>query len=335
MAKHNTLSMLMALVVVGGAFTIACTSPSDNTADGNGGGGGSDKAGSGGKASGGSGGKASGGTAGKDSSGSGGSKDSGGSAGSASAGSAGSSSAGAAGSAMMAAAGAGGTAMMPMGGAMAASGPVTGPGVFFSGADMNISKMFEADAKAGYTYVTSNGVADKVTIVPVDDPLLPAGTKFAISIDAPSTTNGNVILGFNFRENKPDGKWNWFDASAYAGIQFWAKSPLVASVWNFTLVDSANLPMTPSVAGENVGTCPEATRDLCPGVRGKTTILRNTWKKFVVSFKEIASESLTAAELDAKNIGRVDLLQRSPDNKGAKVWMTGVKLLKQDELAVP
>lgn len=331
MTNSKTLTMLLVGAVLGSGW--ACSSKDDNSG-GKGGNGGSDSSsgGSGGKSSGGSGGSNKGGSGGSKSGGTGGTAmgGSGGTGMGATGGTGGTAMGGSGGTAM---GGSGGTAMGGTGGTpMTAPGPVTGPGVLFSGADMNVTKLLATDAMAGYAYVTSAGTAGQVNVVAETDPALPMGTKFSWQIDSPTTSQSNVIFGFNFRQNKPDGKWNWYDATGYAGIQFWAKTSANAAVWNFTLVDATNLPSTSAVAADNVGTCPSAMREQCPGVKGKPTIVKNTWQQFKVAFTGLSSDSLVAGELDVKNLGRVDLILLAQNSAGIKLWVTGVKLLKQDEL---
>lgn len=329
MTNAKTLTMLLVGAILGSSW--ACSS-SDNSG-GKGGDGGSDsssKGGSGGKSSGGSGGSNKGGAGGSKTGGTGGTAMGGGAGGTATGGAP--VMGGAGGTPVMG--GAGGTPVMGgTGGTPMALGPVTGPGVLFSGADMNVSKLLATDAMAGYAYVTSAGTAGQVNVVAETDPALPMGTKFSWQIDSPTTSQNNVIFGFNFRQNKPDGKWNWYDATGYAGIQFSAKTSANAAVWNFTLVDATNLPSTSAVATDNLGTCPSAMREQCPGVKGKPTIVKNTWQQFKVAFADLSSDSLVAGELDVKNLGRVDLILLAQNNTGIKLWITGVKLLKQEELA--
>ncbi len=265
--------------------------------------------------SGGSGGGGKGGGAGK-SGGSGGSK-SGGSGGSANGGSGGSANGGS-----------GGSANGGSGGAMVQIPAISGDGVVFSGKDMTLTKLVAGDATPGYFYAapTADGVKG-VKVEAVSDAALPEGTKYAITAELNTAVEGNFIMGWNWREDSAGGKWNYADISQYAGVSFWTKSDTTAAAVAFTGVymynDTGFLE-----SSEFGGIC--AAEPCATPVEYSAVVARKTWTKTEIRFSDF---NAGVPKLAATS--RVDLLQVrfSAGGPSAKVYITGMKLLKESELA--
>jgi hypothetical protein len=320
---------LVACVVLGSAAYLASCSPSSTPDDS--GGGGSSSGGKGGSASAGKGGNASGGSGGSNA---GGSSAGGGSAGGGSAGggSAGGSMGGSGGSAV----GSGGMAGMAPGGSAGSPPSTSGPGVFFSGADMNVTKLVATDAQPGYFYVSQTAPAG-IKIEPVSDPALPAGTKYAVTATLDptvSTPSGfNFIVGWNWRQDTADKKWNYFDVSQFAGVSFWVKAETTGPAIVFTSYiqyDSTNFRADSSYGG----TCTKAgtEADPCPAFptyEGVTVRKTEGWKRIVQRF----SYNVTGTP-DLKSVARIDLLKLRTSTGGPadKILITGLQLLKEADL---
>lgn len=185
---------------------------------------------------------------------------------------------------------------------------------------MTVTKLQASDAGPGYFYAVPN-VPLGPQIVEVSSPELPMGTKYAASFALMDQSEGNFIVGWNWRQN--DGqKWSWFDMSAYAGISMWVKADKLMAFNSFLLYDPSNI-LTTDGGG---GTC---TQEPCaPVPNGTPVVVRTTWTRVVQRFSEFVSGTP-----DLTKQGRVDLLQlRLGAGPGATVWITGVQLLKENEL---
>lgn len=311
------LRSVVACVVLGSAGYLASCSSGSGDGDG-------DSGGKGGSASGGKGGSTSGGKGGSTSGGKGGSA-SGGSGGVASGGSGGSAAGGSAG-------GMGGSP--PAGGAGGMPPAPSGDAAFFSGKEMAVKKLVAGDAMPGYFYNSENAVGP--TFVEVSDPMLPEGTKYAVTFHlADPTKGGNFIVGWNWRQNTADKKWSPFDAKAYAGFSFWTKleSPERAVGFNIIGYDSSNFPNA-SMMG---GSCTNASTDIdpCPPVTDLSTVTSTKlagWEKKIVRF-DYAPTGMVKLE----SFLRVDLLKSRISAGGGdhKLFLTGVQFLKEAEIPAP
>ncbi len=196
----------------------------------------------------------------------------------------------------------------------------------FSGTDMNFAKLVAADAGPGYVYASSMSVAVTLDYPTVSDALLPAGVDTAIHGVFTTVAFSNVIVGFNFRPNA-NNLWQWFDASKYKGIEFWAKAGSTAAL-KINTVDGSNLPMNPSDPLEaNKGLCPGATRAECEPIHSVTKIVRTSWEKFTIPFTDFTALTPIAG-IDLAHLGRIDLLYQAPNANGLELWMTGIRLVE-------
>jgi hypothetical protein len=323
--------ILLATSLGGGA--IAC-----NSGGGGGGSGGSGEGGSGDTKTGGKGGGTgtkTGGTAGGKTGGTGGGK-TGGTSGSTTGGTGGGTGGVSGGTGGTAPGGAGGTSKT---GGTGGTTPVATAGVpIFSGKTMTFEKLVAGDAGPGYAYVTAGGTAGVVNVVAVDDPALPAGTKFALeSVNPKIDPFANVIFGFNFRQNESAMQWNWFDASGFKGFRYWAKVefPAVPTLpggsFNNILYAAGQWPVAPTDPTSMKGTCTDPTGVVCePNISKPMVITKAPWKKYTVAFDDMMAA--TAVEgLDFKKVGRVDMLHSS---SGAAVTLsiTGIELVTAAQL---
>lgn len=191
---------------------------------------------------------------------------------------------------------------------------------------MTVSKLVAGDAMPGYFYASPSAPAG-VVVETVSDPALPEGTKYAVTATLDPSLEGNFIFGWNFRQNTADLKWNYFDASAYAGLSFWVKSETTAAALVFTgyfQYDARNF--TP--ASEYGGTC--STEPCAAFTEYPAVVARKaTWTRVVQKFSyQTAGEPMLSA------LGRIDLLQLRLGTGGpaAKVFVTGLQLLKEADL---
>lgn len=308
------LRSVVACVVLGSAGYLAACS-SDDGGGGSGGKGGSSSGGKGGSASGGKGGSSTGGKGGSSS---------GGNAGSGSGGSA------SGGSAAGGAPGTGGVAAGGMAGTPAGTGGTppgtSGPGVFFSGKDMTVTKLVAADAMPGYFYASAN-VPKGPVIEPVMDAALPEGTKFAVTFDLDPAVGGNLIIGWNWRQDMPAMKWQFFDASAFAGVSFWVKAETTSPALGFTgyfQYDDTNF----TAATPQGGNC---AAEPCPPISEYAAVIarKSGWTRIVQRFAY-----QTSGTPNLKGLARVDLLQLrlAAGGNPAKLLLTGLQLLKEADL---
>lgn len=294
---------------------VACSSDGNSRDSANGGDGGSSDGGKGGANDGGKGGANTGGKGGAATGGKGGANTGGSSGGVVGTG-----------GAMMGTGGAvmGTGGMMGAGGVMGMAGmpgsmtPAAESGVFlFTGKAATMEKLVSSDPAAGYFYsggdASATGGAEMLTGTQTMG--LPDGITFALS--AKPLRAGLTILGANFRANDGE-KWRFFDASAYAGITFWARAtkPMVL---NTTVVDAEN-----TTPGDKGGTCPAATpaaEGACKPVAGRDIILTATWKQFKVGWTDFINGGPAAPA----SLARIDWLTfQQGDN--VDFWITSVRL---------
>lgn len=191
---------------------------------------------------------------------------------------------------------------------------------------MTVSKLVAGDAMPGYFYTSANAPAG-VVFESVSDPALPAGTKYAATATLDPAVDGNFIFGWNFRQNTPEMKWNYFDASTYAGISFWVKSETTAAALVFTgyfQYDASNF----TAASQYGGTC---AAEPCPAFAEYQAVVarKAMWTRVVQKFSYQTGGMPVLSAL-----GRIDMLQLRLGTGGpaAKVFVTGVQLLKESEL---
>jgi|GEM_PF-6024265 len=235
-----------------------------------------------------------------------------------------------------AAGGTGGTSKT--GGAGGTTPPASAGVAIFSGKTMTFEKLVPGDATPGYTYVTADGTAGTVNIVPVTDPALPADVKYALeSVNPAIPTFSNVIYGFNFRVNESAMQWNWFDVSAYAGFRYWAKAkfPAVPNLkgaqFNNILYAAGQWPSAPTDPLSMKGTCADPTGVACePNVSITKTIVTAGWTKYTIPFADMMAATAIDG-IDLKKVGRVDMLHSS---SGAAVTfsITGIELVTAAQL---
>jgi hypothetical protein len=140
---------------------------------------------------------------------------------------------------------------------------------------------------SGATFVQTAGVGASAT-----------STKFAETSGPAFMTWGGGI-GFDF--NNSSAKSCAYDASAYAGIKFWAKG-------NVAIRATVKIPGTTAkkTNGADAGTCVATTTAMCDDHYGLTTAtLTTAWKEFTLDFAAttFAQEGWgTKVAFDSKNI---------------------------------
>lgn len=203
---------------------------------------------------------------------------------------------------------------------------ITGSGVFFSGQDMSIQQLEAGDEMPGYAYLLAGDTEGAPPIEAVDDASLPPGTQYAFKIDVPPVED-NIIFGWNWRQDVGDG-WNWYDASAFAGIRFWAIALKEICIEVF-VYDAFNL------GTEDVSTtmCQAVSTDECEPIRRFVIGVGPEWRQFVLPFASFSAEGAVAGSgIDTSTLGRVDLIFSDDSSDGFLMGVTGIGLVTESEL---
>lgn len=197
----------------------------------------------------------------------------------------------------------------------------------FSGQEAMPAVMVWRDPSSGYFYVGSpSATQPQLSVVQLEAEAragLPADALWAQQVNTGGELRVQTILGWNFRAN--DGEaWRWVDASAHTGLAFWVKTTLPNLTLTVLGVDRSAIPMNDA----RKGTCPGASRDMCPGLPRAPVTATQTWTEVKLPWSAFTqSEGDSPHPLQPQHLGRIDLLFVTPPMSPTQVWVTGVRFL--------
>lgn len=204
--------------------------------------------------------------------------------------------------------------------------------VFFSGEQQAPSPVVPRDPGVGFFYVNSPSttVKPELKVVQLDAEAragLPAGLTWAQQVNTGGDARVQTIFGWNFRPS--DGEaWRWVDARGYAGVAFWIKSTLSGNSGSVLGVDRSAIPM----GDPRGGTCPEATRAMCPNLPRAPITLTQTWTEVKLPWAAFVQSAESGPHpLEPEHLGRLDLLFVTPLMSPTQLWVTGVRFYSSAE----
>jgi len=155
-------------------------------------------------------------------------------------------------------------------------------------------------ARVGYWYTYNDGTLGALQVPAPAAPFkatAPGSTaspKFAATTSGPKFTMWGAGMGFDF--HSVASKSCPYDASAYTGIKFWAKSNTAA----LSLKSMIKIPATTSTTAEG-GTCPATAK--CEDHFSITSTLTTAWAEYKMPFATIAQEKFgTPATFTPKSL---------------------------------
>jgi hypothetical protein len=184
-----------------------------------------------------------------------------------------------------------------------------------------------AGGRNGYWYVGSDGTVGATT-----DPMgafamsgLTKGdhgdSMWAAHLKAVNFTGWGSVMGFNVVEQA--GTVKAYDASAYCGIQFWAKAAATTTV-RFRLPDGDT--------HQSGGVCTGTGNQACYDHFGAFAQLTTTWKAFPVKFSELTQLGTgyhpADGKLKADKLYAVEWALPGGAAKTYEIWIDDVEFIK-------
>lgn len=111
-------------------------------------------------------------------------------------------------------------------------------------------------------------------------------------------TDWGACIGIDFNCN-PQNEYGLYDASAYDGIKFWARS----RENEVSLSIEVRIGSAPSTLRKYGGTCVENCNPA-----STTRILTNDWNQYTVSFDEVAGQNSNGSKFEANKLTTIQFM---------------------------